>query len=593
MSKMAAFRNRARAATEIDADLDSLTDEAPSAPVVAAPAEGSDLVEITGLKTASPFQIDIFEHVAAEVRAYLGGTAATALAVEAVAGSGKTTTIVAAAKLIPTSMDAVFLAFNKAIADELGERLPKNVKAKTLNALGFGLIGPYLKALGVHRVNVNGNRTFAVMKDELTFQQKDDFGTDIKWLVGMCKSMGVIPVGVTDGVGVNGLSATDDVLRDIARHHGRHLDPVARPTIFSLTRRVLAKSWNDSNIYASSTIDFDDQKWLAVCKRPHGRSLARPQYDVVIVDEVQDVNAVDIEMIRMILKPGGLVIGVGDSKQAIYGFRGADTTAFQTFSETFSAKVLPLSITYRCGSALVQHAQELVPAIQPAPNAVEGEVVRMDSYKSTTFLPGDLVMCRNNAPLIEFAYRLIRSRVPVYVKGRNIGDGLVKVINDVAAKKTWVPNPRKPGKKMPQFSVEGVTVRELDQRLHQWVAAQTDLIRQEDPDDVAAVQKLMDQFDCIQVFIRANVDDKATTVVAEIESLFSDGDLTDKVICATIHKAKGLEADRAFMYRPDCLYPGWVDSDSWQGEQEKNLDYVARTRGKTLYAYLTPNRWED
>jgi len=62
-----------------------------------------------------------------------------ALIVEAVAGSGKTTTIVKAAELIPTDHKAAFLAFNKSIATELGNRLPAHVEAKTLNALGFAV----------------------------------------------------------------------------------------------------------------------------------------------------------------------------------------------------------------------------------------------------------------------------------------------------------------------------------------------------------------------------------------------------------------------------------------------------------------------
>ena len=75
-------------------------------------------------------------------------------------------------------------------------------------------------------------------------------------------------------------------------------------------------------------------------------------------------------------------------------------------------------------------------------------------------------------------------------------------------------------------------------------------------------------------------------VVQGVRSMFSDDDHADAVICSTIHKAKGLEADRAFMYRTELMYPKYVKSGTWQYDQEKNLDYVARTRGKILYGYL-------
>jgi hypothetical protein len=504
-----------------------------------------------------------------------------------------TTTIVAASRLIPTHFSAIFLAFNKAIAEELGERLPKNVEAKTLNSLGFRYVRPYLAGLGVRDVKLNGSRTRAIIRKEMTFEQNDQYGKDVVFLVNMCKSMGVAPLGVNDAVGVNGQTATDDVLTNICFHHGRMIDIVVRPTVYAAVRKILAMSFDDANIYSTNTIDYDDQKWLTVCKRPFGRPMAVPTYDVVIIDEVQDVNSVDIEMIRMVLKPGGIVIGVGDSKQAIYGFRGADTSAFAAFTSAFNAKTLPLSITYRCSKNIVKHAQELVPSIQAAPNAIDGpEVETIGSYDAKFFQPKDMVLCRNNAPLVEFAYKLIQAGVPVFVKGRDIGANLIRIIETCVVEKIWVPNPKVPGKKMPEFSVANVTTQTLVRELGKWRATQIDLIKIENPDDDAAVQRIDDQYNSVMVFAMANKDNRVSTLVVEIEAMFSDEAREDAVVCATIHKSKGLEADRVFMHRVDCMYPFYVTPGTWQYDQEKNLDYVARTRGKTVYAYLAKDGWQ-
>ena len=75
----------------------------------------------------SPFQVKIYDWVR---------DGSGSAIVNAVAGSGKTTTIVKACKFIPESKACAFLAFNKSIAVELGRRVPKHIEARTLNSLG-------------------------------------------------------------------------------------------------------------------------------------------------------------------------------------------------------------------------------------------------------------------------------------------------------------------------------------------------------------------------------------------------------------------------------------------------------------------------
>src|ERR1700761_9245492 len=125
----------------------------------------------------SKYQKSIFAFVAGEPRyveeidmdAPLGSTGYTVdfqgkknAVVEAVAGSGKTTTIVEALKHLPkigkpitrrdvfgesmgmaemqyVDPEVLFVAFNKHIAEELQRRVPKYVKASTLNSVGWGI----------------------------------------------------------------------------------------------------------------------------------------------------------------------------------------------------------------------------------------------------------------------------------------------------------------------------------------------------------------------------------------------------------------------------------------------------------------------
>ena len=65
---------------------------------------------------------------------------------------------------------------------------------------------------------------------------------------------------------------------------------------------------------------------------------------------------------------------IGDSKQAIYSFAGADCHSIENIKRQFSPQELPLNICYRCAKKVIKLAQQDVPTIESAPNAIEGEV---------------------------------------------------------------------------------------------------------------------------------------------------------------------------------------------------------------------------
>src|SRR5690606_18120963 len=99
------------------------------------------------------------------------------------------------------------------------------------------------------------------------------------------------------------------------------------------------------------------------------------EFDNVLVDEAQDLNVAQRILIRRMLKEGGRLIAVGDPRQAIYGFRGADSDSFRLIGEEFNATDLPLTVTFRCPKAVVAQAQRYVSHIQAHETAPEGEVI--------------------------------------------------------------------------------------------------------------------------------------------------------------------------------------------------------------------------
>ena len=72
----------------------------------------------------------------------------------------------------------------------------------------------------------------------------------------------------------------------------------------------------------------------------------------------------------------------------------------------------------------------------------------------------------------------------------------------------------------------------------------------------------------------AQLSNSIEDLIEKINMIFSN-EITG-IVLSTIHKAKGLEADRVFIVRPD-LIPSPNNIKAWQAKQEKNLEYVAIT----------------
>jgi hypothetical protein len=86
---------------------------------------------------------------------------------------------------------------------------------------------------------------------------------------------------------------------------------------------------------------------------PEVLQLPVPEYDFVCVDEAQDYSPVALNFTMRLVNPehGGRLLFVGDPRQSIFGFAGADTDALDRIVTRANATVLPLSISYRCPEA--------------------------------------------------------------------------------------------------------------------------------------------------------------------------------------------------------------------------------------------------
>ena len=102
-------------------------------------------------------------------------------------------------------------------------------------------------------------------------------------------------------------------------------------------------------------------------------------YDLLIVDEYQDLNACDLEVLHLIANRGCAIIAAGDDDQSIYSFRYAAPAGIRRFCDDYpGADTYPLSVTQRCGSRIIEWASYVIagdlgrPANRPALRSAEG-----------------------------------------------------------------------------------------------------------------------------------------------------------------------------------------------------------------------------
>lgn len=485
------------------------------------------------------------------------------LIIEAVAGSGKTSTLIEVCKVIPQmNQQGVFLAFNKAIAAEIGAKLAQagisqqDVKAATFHSVGFQA---WVRHAPKSARNVKADK-LDILAEKIGCPKHLRFFC--KQLVDLAKQSGVgIVSPMEDDESWLALIDHFDLLDLIPQTEDEVDDEENLASGLAWSLRLLRSSIAE----ADSMIDFSDMLYM-----PLYCNLRLWQYDWVLVDEAQDTNAMRREMARRLLRPGGRLIAVGDCHQAIYGFTGADADALDLIQETFDCEALPLTLTYRCPKKVVSLAQQWVPHIEAPESAEEGTVRHVESadllkHLTADFYPrpaaGDAIICRNTKPLVDLAFQFLRRRIPAHIEGRDIAKGLLTLT------RKW----------RSAYSVGDLRLHLED---HLWKEKQRFLAMNK-PHKIGPLE---DKVQTLLVLADTFADDDPLEGFRRtLESLFADsepGAPPKKIILSTVHKAKGREWNRVWLWGRNALMPSFYARQDWQLQQEDNLCYVAVTRAK-------------
>lgn len=447
------------------------------------------------------------------------------LIIKALAGTGKTSTLFMLAEAL-APLPILCLAFNKSIALAMQEKLPNNCQAMTLNSLGHRAWG---NTIG-KKLILKANKTYSILSELLKDLNKEDQKeaysnfSDLIQYVDAAKTCGYMPDGKFE--------TAKRLMNDDELYNWYEETPTDFQ--FDLIKKAYEIGIKQANF---GTIDFNDQILM-----PTVFSSLFPVFPLVMIDEAQDLSALNHAMLRKLVKKR--LIAVGDECQAIYGFRGAHEESMQLLEKTFNMRPFILSTCFRCPSNVIKEAQWRAPHMNWPSSAPEGHVETWEKW-SISRLPNECaIICRNNAPIFSLAIQILRSgRYPTIV-GNDIGKGLIKI--------------------MQKFGPTNLPQRDCIEALNLWLEERLKKTKEQ--------RKTIDKADCIKLFLREGRD--LGEAIAYANHLM---ECSGQIKMMTGHKSKGLEFPTVILLDQYLLH---LDEG-----QDKNLKYVMQTRAQQNLIY--------
>ena len=499
----------------------------------------------------SKYQLAIFDYIEHEQGH---------LVVEAAAGSGKSTTLVKCLDFIPETSRVLLTAFNTDIVTELKKKTKDrpNVEVRTLHGLGLLFIKKNIPQVSAvpepfkYDAFIKNNIRELSSINTYTLRGREYF----RYIDNIKKYVDF------------GRYYLCQTVKDLDFIENRYaIDTIADEKEIAL--KVM--EWGKN---ALETIDYTDMIWL-----PHVLFL-KPLgllFDFIMVDECQDMNKAERELVLKCFKMGTRIMSVGDSSQMLYAFSGGDPESFNALKSIPNTKCLPLSISYRCGKNIVDFAKKIVPTIEAAENAIEGKIVKnvsLDVVKD-----GDMILCRNNAPLVQIYNEFLKLGKKAFIRGKDIGNNLKAIVKSTKQEVLNV-----------DCKEDGVFVRLYDDLF----VSRNKLMEKFGIDDKTAmespqIQNKLDMINALEILAEGiNTSDE---IMEKIDEIFPKKDKKDGISLSTIHKAKGLEANNVFI-ACESLMPSKSAKKDWEIRQEYNLMYVAYTRAKNILGFIDEKDFE-
>lgn len=465
-----------------------------------------------------------------------GASSKPRLNIRSFAGTGKSATLLMLERASKTRPQ-LYLAFNRPVVDKIEfkaraedptKRVQSTTTVRSFNSLGHRV---WAQAVNKHlTLDTKGTKKsqdlLRTIIDEVPKRDQQplwDSYWDVVQGVAMAKAVGYVPEGKYPNA--------RRLVGQTAFHAS--LDETPDDLTADLIDAVLTKSI--SAAYAGS-IDYNDQVYM-----PALFGGTYPRFPRVMVDEEQDLNAVNHTLVERLVGPDTEFVGVGDPNQSIYRFRGAMQGGMDSITTKFKCEELPLTVSFRCPQAIVENVHWRVPTFQWSKPG--GHVETLDTLHPNDIPEGAAILCRNNAPLFHFAMQLLSAHRPVQVAGSNIGPKLVGILRRLGEED------------MAQASVLSAIDDWLAEKLAKGSATAPDL---------AAAMRVF-----------AGHGANLGQAIRYAEHLFAQ---RGSIRLMTGHKAKGLEWETVYH----------LDSHLCRDtEQDMNLRYVIDTRSLDKLYYIS------
>lgn len=457
--------------------------------------------------------------------------------IQACAGSGKSTTILQLLKQTPFHKRSILLAFNKSIAEELKSKVDSSIEVSTIHSFSYRLLRKNFDA----NIQLNELKTYILAKNYFNKVKNKKFKDEKKQNIYL-----FTVVKLYDMIRMNLSEANKDNIEAISQLYGIDLIDFTPELeeVISFMKHVEDYNENPSSNFM---IDFTDMLYLT---HKYVKKNKYPTYHVVFCDEVQDLNPLQKAIIDNLISVSGRFVVVGDERQSIYGFMGANLQSLYKFKNAKNTISLPLSISYRCHKQIVDQANTIFEGMEHFENNVDG-IVRDGFISEITF--GDFVICRNNLPLVDVFIYLLSNGKKSRILGRDLETQLTKLIESVESITELFTILENKGK---ELKAKGVKKPENN------------------PAYISLEEKVK-----ILLSIYQYSEHSIYKTKQRLNQMFCDTYTEKDIVLMTGHKSKGLENERVFYLYPE-LIPSKYSTTEFALYQEKCLNYVITTRAK-------------
>ena len=468
------------------------------------------------------------------------------IVIQARAGSGKTSFLVALSKLKKTDR-ALYISFTNAAKDELINRQPSlNGMVKTTYSIGFTAC----KRI-VGDAEVDGWKYKNILRDII----QDEYFQNLAAINGQ-KHTTFLNRNVLSNIQQNlnlclmNLAFDGPTISAIVSS-GQSLNQKLESYIIQVAINIGLKECHKGNF------DFADMLSFPFSPGVDTYGLF-DTYPIVMVDEAQDLSPAQLRILYQVAIPGkSQVVAVGDDRQTIFMFGGSTGTSLEDIANAYGpVDRFLFPMCYRCPVEVLDHARQIVPDIigLNRPGLVENVTYR--GALEILAKPRSEVMAvsRVNKSLLPLAIDLMKSKV-AFRFNRDA------VEQSISAKISFYQSTHKFEEASKALYIDRLICK--------------------------GNKNAIDIIDCVELLVKeCEGATKWTDIINFTRKLFTNK--SANIVLGTVHSFKGMEADTVIVVDP-YMFPHPLAEGEKELWQENNCYYVAVTRAKQNLYFIGGN----